>query len=381
MNKKDRKILIIDGNLFARKMFYKFGNLSSKIKFKYLEKFIPQITDRIIRETFENNEEVIEIIDKNSGKIINLLESGKISRKLKDIIKKEGIQEDLITVETGVIYGILKSIISIYKKYSIRKIIFCYDPITDKSTHLRISIDEEYKVSRIPDKDNENKIKENENFFKQLFIAQNILKYLGVEQVWTKSFEADDLIHYFSKVAFKNEKCLLLTSDHDIFQCIDDNNGILIIGDRNTVYTRKNFIEEYKIDPSKLRDIMSLSGCSGDDVPGIKGIGKKTAIELIKNSGSLKNLLQNLEKLKISPKIKEKLLEDKRNGFKVIRKTRKLISLYGKHPLLKKEIFLNKISKEFLDSKKFIEILKMLRFKSILNKEEIEIIESIIKYQ
>jgi len=146
-----------------------------------------------------------------------------------------------------------------------------------------------------------------------------------------------------------------------------------------TIFTRKDFKKEFGIVPQRYRDVMSLYGCPGDSVGGLLGIGKTTAAALIRNFGDLKNLLKNFENQKHTPTVTKALTEDKKNKWKIVKTTRKLISLYGKSPKLQKEMITDKLN--LPKYKPVIYTLKALKFNSLLGSEELDVIKEIIKKQ
>ena len=374
---KQERILIIDGNLSARKMFYKFKRLSSSITPENIVNL--HFLERLISKKTVETEKNKEIINDETGEIIKISQSGRINAKLKKMIEESDLGP--FPIETGVAYGMLRSLISLNKKYPIGKTIICYDPIKKyRKGAYRVNIKGSYKIDRVPDPKDLKKIEENARFFRQLFLAQNIIRLLGIEQTWVKTFEADDLLHYYSKVKFKREKCLILTNDHDINQCIDNTNSILKIGNSSeTIFTKKDFKKEFGILPQRYRDVLSLCGCSGDSVGGLPGIGKETAVALIRNFGDLKSVLKNFEEKKHTPKVVKALTEDKKNKWKVVKETRKLISLYGKSPKLKKEIIKDKLKTPKFKS--VVYTLSTLKFVSFLGEKELAIMKEIIKKQ
>jgi len=375
---KQQRMLIIDGNLFARKMFYKFKKLSSLVTpeavtlLPFLERLIPQQINK--------GKKYNKILDDDSGEVLKLSKSGRINVKLEKMMKESDLGPFLI--ETGVAYGMIRSLISTQKKHNIRKIIICYDPIKRyREQSHRLNIKGTYKEDRIPDPKDIKKIEENKRFFRQLYLAQNIIRLFGIEQTWVKTFEADDLLHYYSKVLYKKEECLILTSDHDIYQCLDNTNSILKKGDGDpkSIYTKKDFIRQFGIPPQRYRDVMSLYGCPGDSVGGLPGIGEATALELIQTFGNLKGVLKKFKKGTLKPKVMEILRKDRKNKFEIVKETRKLISLYGKSKALQKEMITDRLNNPIF--KHVLYSLKALKFNSLIGKEELIVIKKIIKRQ
>ncbi len=370
--------LIVDGNLFARKMFYKFRKLSSQISLHDLKVISASLYTAYSPKVSPKKKKIQEkIIDKNTGKTIKVSRNGRIDGRVSKIVSEEELKERIITVNTGIAYGMVKSLLATCKNYNIKYIVFGFDPIrregnTDRSKEFRTNLDNAYKANRESQSVNE--------FYSQLYIAQCILRLLGIEQSWTTNFEADDILHFYAKKVFKKDRCLLLTSDHDLYQLLDKRNSILKIGNKDPLFTLNNFQEEFMITPKEYKDSMCLSGCSGDNVKGIKGIANE-AINLIRTFGSLKNLIKNFEKSEnIKPGIKKILRKEKKNKFKTILLTRKLISLYGLNEEFQENLVVKKHIAES-NYKDLIFLLRILKFKSLLGEKEKKAYKQIIKRQ
>lgn len=377
MSNKEKKILIVDGNLFARRIFYKFQHLSSKIKFGDLETLAPNLIRILFPEAMTGKKSKKEVVDENSGEIFSISIDGRIERKISSIIKKQKMKNTEKVVETGIAYGVLKSLIHLYRSYKIDYIVFCYDPPPiienkDRSNQYRVSVDEKYKSGRKP--------QDLERFLPQLAISQYILSLLKVEQAWTNKFEADDILQLYSKKVFKNRSCLILTSDHDLFQLLDEKDKILVPGKGYNIFCKEDFCEKFGISPIQWRDVMSLCGCAGDDVKGLKNIGSKEALHLIQRFGTLKSLLKNFHKdSSLKPRTIKALKEDKRKSFKTVIKTRKLISLYGLKKSLEEDLHVWKEKRKTYKS--FTEMIKLLKFKSLLGEDEMKIFKKILTKQ
>jgi len=280
------------------------------------------------------------------------------------------------------LFGMLRSLLSTLEKFpDISEVIFCYDPPPatevsgDPVIPMRIIEYPEYKV-RPKDPETERE------FYDGFFLATNFLYKAGFLQIRTKTFEADDLLHFFTHRIYPNDKCIVLTNDHDLKQVINNSTSLLEIGKNFGLTTKQDFIKQYGIPPFKYREVLALSGCSTDSVPGIPGIGEDTAIKLIKNYGSLKNLLNSIESGKtedIPTRALTALLKDKTEGYKALRLSRKLVSLYGTSSNFEGDLVMTKINKSSDNSAKFVEIaLKSLKFRSILNEKPLNMLKTAI---
>jgi len=367
-------ILIVDGNLFARKMFYKFKHLSSKLSPEELGIISPIYQKNILAKLYVQGQDK-EIFDKQSGTTVKITD-----RRIGERIKQITAQKSEIKIKTGVSYGVLRSLISLCNIYDISKIVFCYDPQNrERSKHHRFFLDKGYKAYR--DQRSIENMPETLDFYEQLKLSQQILHNIGITQTWTDNYEADDLLQYYSEKVYKKKKCLILTNDHDLFQIISPIKSLVNIGKNPSLYTIENFTKDFGITPDQWLDVMTLCGCSGDDVKGLPGIGEKIAVNLIKEFTTIQNLLKSYKKSKssvLTPGIIKILDKDKKKHFSEIKHTRRLVKLYGLSPELKKGI---REIKKGGDLKRAISILSCLKFKSLLGKEQIKVIKKIIRNQ
>lgn len=367
-------ILIVDGNLFARKMFYKFKHLSSKLTSQELGVISPIFQKNVLAKLYVQDQDQ-EIFSKQQGVTVKVTDK-KIGEKIKQITA----QSSEIKIKTGIAYGVLRSLISLCNNYDISKMVFCYDPQNrNRSKHYRFFLDKGYKAYR--DKRSVEKVAETIDFYEQLKLSQHILHNMGIKQTWTESYEADDLLQYYANKIYRKKNCLILTNDHDSFQILNPLNSLVNIGKNPYLYTWKGFKKDFDIMPKQWLDVMSLCGCSGDDVKGLQGIGEKIAVDLIREFETIENLLKSYRRTKgstLTPNIVKILDKDRKKNFSEIRHTRKLVKLYGLSPKLKKELMEKKKGGNI---EKVVSILSCLKFKSLLGKEQVKAINSIIKKQ
>jgi len=367
-------ILIVDGNLFARKMFYKFKHLSSKLSSQELGIISPIFQKNILAKLYVQDQDN-EIFNKQQGVTVKVTD-----KRIGERIKQITAQSSEIKIKTGIAYGVLRSLISLCKNYNITKMVFCYDPQNrNRAKHYRFFLDKGYKAYR--DKRSIEKVAETIDFYEQLKLSQHILHNMGIRQTWTDRYEADDLLQYYANKIYKKKACLILTNDHDSFQLLNPLNSLVNIGKNPYLYTWEGFSQQFDIMPNQWLDVMSLCGCSGDDVKGLPGIGEKIALDLIKEFVTIENLLKSYKKSEskvLTPKIIKILDKDKKRNFSEIRHTRKLVRLYGLSPNLKKELIERKKGG---DIKRTVSILSCLKFKSLLGKEQIKAMKLIIKKQ
>ena len=146
--------------------------------------------------------------------------------------------------------------------------------------------------------------------------AKEMLEAMGIKYVEIDNYEADDIIGTFAKFCDENEDFIgtIISSDKDLLQLISNDIDIKLLKQKDYIrYNENSFKEEYKIDPINIIDLKSLMGDSSDNIPGVKGIGEKTALKLLQDYKTLNGIYENIDK--ISGKLKEKLLTDKDNAY------------------------------------------------------------------
>ncbi|MBP3747208.1 MAG: DNA polymerase I [Ruminococcus sp.] len=147
----------------------------------------------------------------------------------------------------------------------------------------------------------------------QLPRVKELLGLMGIKVVECEGYEADDVLGTLSRsCSDRGDQCFVLTGDRDSLQLIDQNVTVLLATNKETVrYTPERFIEDYGFEPIKLIDLKSLMGDSSDNIPGVAGIGEKTASSLIKEYGSLENLYASYEDSSLTKGVKAKLAAGK----------------------------------------------------------------------
>ncbi len=151
----------------------------------------------------------------------------------------------------------------------------------------------------------------------QLPYAKNVLNAMGVHTLECAGYEADDILGTLARLCDESEDTegYILTGDRDALQLISDRVKVLLVKNSGIeVYDKARFFEEYNASPDKLVDIKALMGDSSDNIPGVPGIGEKTALKLIADFKSLDGIYSSdLEGLTKS--VKEKLLNGKDSAY------------------------------------------------------------------
>ena len=205
---------------------------------------------------------------------------------------------------TGAMYGVLNMLKSLISQVQPSHIAVVFDA---KGKTFRDEMFEQYKSHRPPMPD---------DLRKQIQPLHDIIRALGIPLLVIEGVEADDVIGTLAVAASKaNQKVLISTGDKDMAQLVDDN--IMLINTmNNTLLDRDAVIEKYGIPPELIIDYLALMGDSADNIPGVAGVGEKTALGLLKGIGSMAEIYANLDKVAELPirgakKLGDKLLAEK----------------------------------------------------------------------
>ena len=205
---------------------------------------------------------------------------------------------------TGAMYGVLNMLKSLISQVQPSHIAVVFDA---KGKTFRDEMFEQYKSHRPPMPD---------DLRKQIQPLHDIIRALGIPLLVIEGVEADDVIGTLAVAASKaNQKVLISTGDKDMAQLVDDN--IMLINTmNNTLLDREAVIEKYGIPPELIIDYLALMGDSADNIPGVAGVGEKTALGLLQGIGSMAEIYANLDKVAELPirgakKLGDKLLSEK----------------------------------------------------------------------
>ncbi len=160
-----------------------------------------------------------------------------------------------------------------------------------------------------------------EELAQQMPIMKDVLRAMNIPIYECQGWEADDVIGTVSRICSNNDwECVVATGDRDSLQLIDKNVHVKLVISRpgqttTTLYDEEKFREEYGFEPKKIIDLKSLMGDSSDNIPGVAGVGPKTATDLLLQFGSLDGVYNNIQDPFIRPKLREKLEKDKDNAY------------------------------------------------------------------
>ncbi len=152
----------------------------------------------------------------------------------------------------------------------------------------------------------------------QLEKIKELLDHLAIPRIEIPTFEADDIAGTIANIASSsNFETYCLTSDKDFYQLVSENVKLIKPSGKNgdfEIIDLEKVKEKFGGSPEQVIDVLALIGDASDNIPGVKGVGEKTAIPLIQKFGSLENLYQNLDQIE-NTKLKEKLIEGKESAF------------------------------------------------------------------
>ena len=204
---------------------------------------------------------------------------------------------------TNALYGFVNMINKILNEENPEYIMVAFD----KGKNFRHDKYENYKAGRIETPN---------DLLKQFPYAYQILEAMGITALNLENYEADDIIGTFARMADENDlyDATIISSDKDLLQLISKEVNVKLLKQSGYILMNTEvFRETYKCDPIKMIDLKALMGDSSDNIPGVKGIGEKTAINLISEYGSLEEVYNNIDNIK--GKTREKLEIDKDNAF------------------------------------------------------------------
>lgn len=256
---------------------------------------------------------------------------------------------------TGGVYGFAVMALEVVKKLKPDYVCVAWDK-SGTNIRSRLALYPQYKANRkAPPPD----------FYEQIPILHQLLEALEWPLYEIDDYEADDIMGAFAKQAGeKGVESYLVTSDLDVLQLVNNHTHIYTLkkGFSNIeLFNEESFKAKYGVDAHQFVDVKALKGDSSDNIPGVAGIGEKTAIELIKEYGSLEGVYENLDLIK--PAVKAKLEHDRDMAFL----SKKLVTLMVDAP-----IRLNLAKAKLSDgvTPEFAAMLRKLEFRSLLRQVE-----------
>ncbi len=205
----------------------------------------------------------------------------------------------------------------------------------------------------------------------QMDKCRELLDCLGIKHYALKNYEADDIIGTFAKYCDDTKDFVgtIISSDKDLLQLISKDVQMKLLKSKDYIrYNIDTFKEDYHINPENVVDLKALMGDSSDNIPGVSGIGEKTAIKLLSEYKNLDNLYNHIDDIK--GKLKEKLINDKENAYL----SYKLATICKNAPL---DITMDDVKVKKKNHEKLNKFYEEMEFYSLLKKEQRSVEEEI----
>ena len=254
---------------------------------------------------------------------------------------------------TNALYGFINMMNKIIKEEEPNYILVAFD----KGKTFRHDKYDSYKAGRIEMPD-ELKL--------QFPKAKEVLDAFGIKHFEIDNYEADDIIGTLARIVDEDDEFIatIVSSDKDLLQLISDEVVVKLLKQSGHIMmNRDEFMKTYQVEPARMVDLKALMGDASDHIPGVKGIGEKTAINLLAKYGTLDNLYANIDS--VTGKTKEKLLADKDNAYM----SYDLATIYKEVPL---DFTLEDCKYGITDKSQLANILEELEFHSLLRKLDLE---------
>lgn len=210
---------------------------------------------------------------------------------------------------TNAVYGFLNILLKHLDEESYDYLCVAFDVKEKTFRHKRYEL---YKAQRKPAP---------EDFLVQLPLMKEVLAAMNCMCMELPGYEADDIIGTVSKICDQSDvECNILTGDKDDLQLISDNTTVKLVVTRmgrttTTDYHPEQFREKYGIEPSEFIDVKALMGDTSDNIPGVAGVGEKTAMSLIQNYKNIDYIYEHIDELEIKEGVRNKLKNDRDNAY------------------------------------------------------------------
>ena len=248
---------------------------------------------------------------------------------------------------SNAVYGFAIQILHIIQNIKPKYMVVAFD--ASKKT-FRNNIYSEYKATRKPMPD---------ELRSQLEPLKKMLKLMDIQIAEKEGLEGDDIIGILSK-KFLDTETIIVTGDRDSFQLVDDVTSVYFTKKGTSdvkIINKKTLKNEYGVSPEQFIDLKALQGDSSDNIPGVPGVGTKTATDLILKYGNLDNIYNNIDN--ITGKLKEKLIQGKELAYL----SKELSTIVTKGEI---DISLKDLEYEYPFSEPVYEFFKYYEFKTLL---------------
>ncbi len=248
---------------------------------------------------------------------------------------------------TNAVYGFITMLEKLVKEIDPEGVAVTFDLKGPTFRHKRY---EDYKIQRPPMPD---------DLVSQMPIIKEVVRALNIPIYEKEGYEADDVLATLAgKISGKGHEVYIVTGDKDALQLVNKKVKVLNPQKDNFIYDEKAVKERFGVEPARVVEVMSLMGDASDNIPGVPGIGEKTAIKLIAEYGTLEGVLKHIPKIK-GDKLKENLETYKEQA----RLSRELATIYHEVPL---DFDLEGLARKEPDREKLAALYQELEFRSLL---------------
>lgn len=256
---------------------------------------------------------------------------------------------------TGGVYGFAVLALEVVKRLEPDYVCVAWDK-SKTNIRSRLAVYPQYKANRkAPPPD----------FYEQIPLLRDLLESLGWPLHEADDLEADDLMGAFAKQAGKKGiESYLVTSDLDVLQLVNEHTHVFTLKKGLSsidLFDEASFKEKYGVDATQWIDVKALKGDSSDNIPGVAGVGEKTALELISTYGTLDGVYENIDLLK--PKLRDKLLAGKDMAYM----SKQLVTLMVDADV---QLDFNKAKLKNGVTPEFVAMLRKLEFRQLLRQVE-----------
>ena len=195
---------------------------------------------------------------------------------------------------------------------------------------------------------------------KQMPYARKLLNKMGIKTLELEPYEADDIIGTLASEVERDDNFIatIVSSDKDLLQLLSEQVDIKLLTQKDYIrYNPKTFYDDYKINPINMIDLKALAGDPSDNIPGVKGIGEKTALSLLQKYPTIEEIYNHIDEIK--GKTKEKLIIDKDNAFM----SKEIATIYREVPI---DLNLEDYKYEHIESDELYEMYEDLEFYSLM---------------
>ena len=193
-------------------------------------------------------------------------------------------------LHTNVIYGFVNMINKLIEQYEPKYIAIAFDRKEPTFRHKEYP---EYKAKRL---------KMPEDMAEQIPYLKEVIDAMNIKRIEVEGYEADDIIGTISKLSdAEGISTFIVTGDRDAFQLITENVHVLMTKkgiSEMEEYDKDKLLSQYEINPEQVIDLKGLMGDASDNIPGVPGVGEKTALQLLKQFKNIEEILENTEKIK-----------------------------------------------------------------------------------